>query len=116
LCKELCGLGERESGKALQLYQAGISIYFTKMEELIKKRDHDAGRSGKGRGYYKSSMVIVDEVGYTPVNREECNLFFRFIRGATSTLARSTRLSPEMREEAEPCRSLLEELRPLQIA
>ncbi|MBW2301005.1 MAG: ATP-binding protein, partial [Deltaproteobacteria bacterium] len=29
--------------------------------------------------YYKSSMVIVDEVGYTPINREECNLFFRFI-------------------------------------
>jgi DNA replication protein DnaC len=23
--------------------------------------------------------VIVDEVGYTPINREECNLFFRFI-------------------------------------
>ena len=23
--------------------------------------------------------MIVDEVGYTPINREECNLFFRFI-------------------------------------
>jgi len=66
---------------ALKACQAGISIYFTNMEDLIKKlrKDHEAGRPGKGRGYYKSSLVIVDEVGYTPVNREECNLFFRFI-------------------------------------
>jgi DNA replication protein DnaC len=66
---------------ALKACQAGISIYFTNMEDLIKKlgRDHESGRTGKGRSYYKSSLVIVDEVGYTPINREECNLFFRFI-------------------------------------
>ena len=66
---------------AIKACQSGISIYFTNMEDLIKKlrKDHEAGRPGKGRGYYKSSLVIVDEVGYTPVNREECNLFFRFI-------------------------------------
>jgi DNA replication protein DnaC len=66
---------------AIKACQAGISIYFTNMEDLIKKlkKDHEAGRSGKGRSYYKSSLVIVDEVGYTPINREECNLFFRFI-------------------------------------
>lgn len=66
---------------ALKACQAGISIYFTNMEDLIKKlkKDHEAGRPGKSRSYYKSSVVIVDEVGYTPINREECNLFFRFI-------------------------------------
>jgi DNA replication protein DnaC len=66
---------------ALKACQAGISIYFTNMEDLIKKlkRDHEGGRPGKGRSYYKSSLVIVDEVGYTPIDREECNLFFRFI-------------------------------------
>jgi DNA replication protein DnaC len=66
---------------ALKACQAGISIYFTNTEDLIKKlkKDHEAGRPGKGRSYYKSSLVIVDEVGYTPINREECNLFFRFI-------------------------------------
>jgi len=66
---------------ALKACQSGITIYFTNMEDLIKKlrKDHEAGRPGKGRSYYKSSLVIVDEVGYTPVNREECNLFFRFI-------------------------------------
>ena len=66
---------------ALKACQSGISIYFTNMEELIKKLkgDHEAGRPGKGRSYHKSSLVIVDEVGYTPIDREECNLFFRFI-------------------------------------
>ena len=66
---------------AIKACQAGISIYFTNMEDLIKKlrKDHEAGRPGKGRSYNKSSLVIVDEVGYTPINREECNLFFRFI-------------------------------------
>ncbi len=66
---------------ALKACQSGLSIYFTNMEDLIKKlkKDQDAGRPGKGRSYYKSSLVVVDEVGYTPVSREECNLFFRFI-------------------------------------
>jgi DNA replication protein DnaC len=66
---------------AIKACQAGMSIYFTNMEDLIKKlqKDHEAGRPGKGRSYYKSSLVVVDEVGYTPINREECNLFFRFI-------------------------------------
>jgi DNA replication protein DnaC len=66
---------------ALKACQAGISIYFTTMEDLITKlkKDHQAGRSGKGRSYYKSALVIVDEVGYTPITREECHLFFRFI-------------------------------------
>lgn len=66
---------------ALKACQAGVSIYFTNMEDLIKKlkKDHEGGRPGKGRGHYKSSLVIVDEVGYTPIDREECNLFFRFI-------------------------------------
>jgi DNA replication protein DnaC len=66
---------------AIKACQSGMSIYFTNMEDLIKKlrKDHEAGRPGKGRSYYKSSLVVVDEVGYTPISREECNLFFRFI-------------------------------------
>jgi DNA replication protein DnaC len=66
---------------ALKACRSGMSIYFTTMEDLIIKlrKDHQAGRPGKGRSYYKSSLVIVDEVGYTPIDREECNLVFRFV-------------------------------------
>jgi DNA replication protein DnaC len=77
------GVGKTHLAVALPLKacQAGLSIYFTTMEDLIVKlkKDHEAGRPGKARSYYKSSLVIVDEVGYTPIDREQCNLFFRFV-------------------------------------
>jgi DNA replication protein DnaC len=38
-----------------------------------------SGSKSRQRGYFRSVLVIVDEVGYTPVSREECHLFFRFI-------------------------------------
>lgn len=41
--------------------------------------DRDAGRPVRGRNYHKSFLFIVDEVGYTPIDRNEYNLFFRFI-------------------------------------
>lgn len=68
---------------ALKACRTGISIYFTSMSDLMVKlkKDHLAGRLGKARSYNKSTLVIVDEVGYTPINREECNLFFSFIAG-----------------------------------
>jgi len=51
------------------------------MEDLIAKlkKDHASGKAGNARSYYKSALVIVDEVGYTPIDRHECNLFYRFI-------------------------------------
>ena len=81
---------------ALKASQAGMSIYFTTMEELIGKlkKDHGAERKGRGRGYNKSALVIVDEVGYTPIDRQECNLFFRFIANRyekTSTIITSNK-------------------------
>jgi len=81
---------------ALKACQAGMSIYFTTMEDLIVKlkKDHDAGKPGKGRSYYKSSLVVVDEVGYTAISREECNLFFRFVANRyekTSTIITSNK-------------------------
>jgi DNA replication protein DnaC len=58
-----------------------MTIFFTTMADLITKlkQDHDTGSKGRHRGHFKSALVIVDEVGYTPVSREECHLFFRFI-------------------------------------
>jgi DNA replication protein DnaC len=66
---------------ALKACQSGMSIYFTTMCDLIEKLKSDKakGQNGRGRSYLKSALVIVDEVGYTPVNRDECHLFFQFI-------------------------------------
>jgi DNA replication protein DnaC len=51
------------------------------MADLIDKlkRDKEEGRTARGRFYFKSSLLIVDEVGYTPITREECHLFFKFV-------------------------------------
>jgi len=81
---------------ALKACQAGMSMYFTNMADLIVKlrKDHEEGKPGKGRSYYKSALVVVDEVGYTPITREECNLFFRFIANRyekTSTIITSNK-------------------------
>ena len=73
-----------------------MSIYFTTMVALIRKlrKDNELGRSGRGRSYSKSALVVADEVGYTPIDRHECNLFFRFIANRyekTSTITTSNK-------------------------
>lgn len=77
------GVGKTHLAVALMVKacQAGFSIYSTHMEDLIGKlkKDYERGRSARRRSYYKSTLVLVDEVGYTPISREECNLFYRFI-------------------------------------
>lgn len=88
---------------AIKACQAGMTIYFTNMEDLIKKlkKDHEAGRTGNSRSYYKSALVVVDEVGYTPINREECNLFYRFVANRyekSSTIMTSNKAFSEWTE------------------
>ncbi len=77
------GVGKTHMAVALAVRacQAGQTIFFTTMADLIEKLkvDHDAGKTGRSRSHYKSSLVVVDEVGYMPVSREECHLFYRFV-------------------------------------
>jgi len=66
---------------AIKACYSGISIYFTTMAELIAKlkSDNEVSKNGRSRSYYKSGVVVVDEVGYMPISREESHLFFQFI-------------------------------------
>lgn len=66
---------------AVKACRHGMTIFFTTMADLIEKlkKDQEIDSKGRHRGYLKSALVIVDEVGYTPVSREECHLFFKFI-------------------------------------
>ncbi len=60
---------------------SGVTIYCTTMDDLIEKlkKDKEAQRKGRGRSHFKSALVLVDEVGYRPVTREEAHLFFQFV-------------------------------------
>lgn len=66
---------------AMKAAQMGESIFCTTMFDLMRrlKVDRAAQHSTWCRGYYRSSLVIVDEVGYMPIKRRDAHLFFRFI-------------------------------------
>jgi len=77
------GVGKSHLAVSLAVKAAhfGVSIYFTTMADLMVKLKQDAAdnRIGKGRGYLKSGLLIVDEVGYMPIDRKEAHLFFQFV-------------------------------------
>jgi len=77
------GVGKTHLAVALSVKacQSGMGIYFTTMSDLIAKleQDHQSGKKGKARSHYKAALVIVDEVGYTPITREQCHLFYQFV-------------------------------------
>jgi len=64
---------------AIKACYSGISIYFTTMAELIGKLKQNAESSSRGRSYDRNALVVVDEVGYMPISRQEAHLFFQFI-------------------------------------
>lgn len=66
---------------AIKTAQAGHSIYFTTMADLVAKlrEDEQTGRNERARSYSRAALVVVDEVGYTPIDRKDCYLFFRFV-------------------------------------
>jgi DNA replication protein DnaC len=61
---------------AVKACSHGFKIYFTTMNTLI-------GRLKEGLSplmpYLNSSLVIVDEAGYLPLNTQEAHLFFQFV-------------------------------------
>jgi len=77
------GVGKTHLAIALTVKaaQAGYTIHCTTMAELIAKLQADAGNAARGRmrKYFGAAVVMVDEVGYTPITSEECHLFYQFV-------------------------------------
>lgn len=78
------GVGKTHLSAALAVKacMSGKTIHFTTMADLIRRlrADRETGRMGKNRRPYQwANLVVVDEVGYTPIDREECNLFYQFV-------------------------------------
>ena len=71
----LCGLGSR----AIQL---GFSVRYFRFDDLLTALRTDAHLPParlKGRKYMSSALLLVDEMGYDPMTREEASLFFRLV-------------------------------------
>lgn len=78
------GVGKTHIAVALSVAacRAGSSVYFTTLDDMVRhlKAAEDAGRlNSKLRTYLRPGVLVVDEVGYQPLERAEANLVFQVI-------------------------------------
>ncbi len=69
-------------GLAIAACQAGFSIYFTTVDDLVRNlaEAESLGRFAKKlQTYLKPSVLVLDEVGYLPLSRPEANMVFQLI-------------------------------------
>ncbi|WP_139903756.1 ATP-binding protein [Clostridium thermarum] len=66
----------------LKAVEDGYRVSFVSMDNLmhvLKTQDISRKSKGKVNSILSSSLVIIDELGYLPINKEEANLFFQLI-------------------------------------
>ena len=76
-----CGLG-------LQAVNSGYTVCFEKMTNLIRILDTAETERTAGfrlKNIRKAQLVIIDEIGYTPISRGQANRFFTFISDTYET-------------------------------
>ena len=67
---------------AVAACQAGYSIYFTTLDDLVRRlRTAEAtGRFPRQlQAFLRPAVLVVDEVGYLPLDRAEANMFFQLV-------------------------------------
>lgn len=67
---------------AVAACQAGFSIYFTSLDDLVRRlRGAEAtGRFNRQMNFYlRPSLLVVDEVGYLPLDRAEADMVFQLV-------------------------------------
>lgn len=74
------GVGKSHLAAALAIKaaQSGESIYWISMSALIHRLRLDV-QLKRRRRHYKTTLVVIDEVGYMPLSRKDAHLFFEFI-------------------------------------
>ena len=78
------GVGKTHIAVALAVAacQAGYSVYFTTLDDLVRqlKLAEATGRFANKLGtYLRPSVLVLDEVGYLPLGREEANMVFQLV-------------------------------------
>ena len=69
-------------GLALKALETGIVVYYTTLSHLIDdpKKAKTLGKLGRGFGVSPSpAVLVIDEIGYTQLSRQEAELFFRLV-------------------------------------
>jgi DNA replication protein DnaC len=78
-------------GLGVRAIEQGFSVAFYRLEELLHEMRKDAATSSqalKRKKYFSVSYLVVDEVGFEPMNQTDASLFFRLVsyryrRGST---------------------------------
>ena len=78
------GVGKTHLSVALGMraIMSDMPVYYTSAMKLVQvlKRDYDLNRlEYRIKTYSRFRLMIVDEIGYLPLSREESNLFFQFV-------------------------------------
>lgn len=84
------GLGKTmvAAGLGLHAINSGYTVCFEKMVSLVKILDTAETERAAGfrlRTLRKAQLVIIDEIGYTPITRSQANRFFTFISDTYET-------------------------------
>lgn len=67
---------------AVAACQAGFSIYFTTLDDLVRKLRAAEATSRFNRqlaAFLRPAVLVVDEVGYLPLDRAEANMVFQLV-------------------------------------
>lgn len=100
------GLGKTmiATGLGLKAINAGYTVCFEKMTSLIKILDTcdvDRAAGFRLKNLRKAQLVIIDEIGYTPITRVQANKFFTFISDTYQTTSIVFTTNKEVAEWAE---------------
>lgn len=69
-------------GIALKALEAGLVVYYTTLSHLIEdlKKAQAQGRlDRRWRVYLRPAVLVIDEIGYMQLNRQEAELLFRLV-------------------------------------
>jgi DNA replication protein DnaC len=70
-------------GLAIAACQAGFTVYFTTLDDLVRRLRAAAETTSRFnrqlQAYLRPSLLIVDEVGYLPLDRTEANMVFQLV-------------------------------------
>jgi len=77
---------------AVQAIEHGFSVAFYRLEDLLHEMRKDADVAPqrlRRKKYFNVAYLVVDEVGFEPMNRQDASLFFRLVsyryrRGSTA--------------------------------
>jgi len=69
-------------GLAVEAIKKGLSVYFVGMDRLLadlRKADREGRLEQRWKVYQRPKLLLIDEIGYTQLDRVSGNLFFQLI-------------------------------------